>query len=136
MNRIYCKTVPLLGTVTSKCYPLINQNRNLCLIVRGRFSSFHFINKLQQSPRVLVANDSYCAKAYLHSSTKDKDSTVTAKSGSGPLSRKSSVEAWDVDFNNVEDAYKIKSTSELLRALSVFYLCNIQFLVTNGVKVG
>lgn len=41
----------------------------------------------------------------------------------------------EIDFNNVEDAYNSKTTSELFRALFVFHLCNFNWLVSHGLQV-
>lgn len=39
---------------------------------------------------------------------------------------------WDVSFSNVEDAYKSKSNTELMRSLLVFKICGINSIVDNS----
>ena len=73
--------------------------------------------------------------ATIHSSTKNEDTNVAASTGAGTDSQLPFVESWDVDFNDFENAYKHKSTFELLRALLVFNLCSSSYLVSNGLKV-
>jgi len=42
---------------------------------------------------------------------------------------------WNVDFTNFQEAYRSKTLFEIVRATVVFWLCNFNFLVENGIKV-
>lgn len=41
----------------------------------------------------------------------------------------------DLTFGNAEEAFRSKKTSELVRALFVFNLCSVEFLVKNNTEV-
>ena len=49
--------------------------------------------------------------------------------------KQQNVEENAVNFNDTKGAYRSKTTREILRALLVFRLCSINFLVDNNLKV-
>ena len=73
--------------------------------------------------------------SFLHSSSKKDDTSLSANTNSNIIKDNCQSEFLDIDFNNVEDAYNSKTVPELFRALFVFHLCNISWLVANGLQV-
>lgn len=92
---------------------LLKQKYNICL----RIPYYH-------SPltTALCGKLSYCTKSH--------DEWKTKKDIDDPAFKK-----LDLSFENAKEAYKSKTTFNLIRAWFVFELCSIQFLVNNNKKV-
>ena len=68
-------------------------------------------------------------------STAENETKVLVKTTVTTFKDVQQINGLDVTFSNAEEAFRSKKTWELVRALAVFNLCSVNFLVDNNREV-
>lgn len=104
----------LRSTVIRNCSPHLR-------ILEGKYVQLHF---------------SHLGRSKFTSTQRLNQESVTAGGTSNiehdNSTREHPVPVLDLSFNSAKEAYRSKTTPELLRALFVFNMCSIPFLVNNN----
>ena len=143
MNVLFSKSSSVIKCFVSKFDPLSRQF--LVLTTKASITSDEtrrtYKENLKKSPSNLATSietisSNTVPSAYRKSNVKLLRQEDFANKDSSKFGPEDEIHrAWDVDFNDIKDAYKNKSTSEVIRAWLVFRLCNNNFLVTYGLQV-
>ena len=93
---------------------------------------------LSCTERACVLNDQQqraTATAHSLNVTKFADTTEETNSRSSSSGSSGRIERQQLDFTDIQNAFKSKTSFELVRGGLVYQLCTIKFLVDNGLKV-
>lgn len=86
---------------------------------------------------LLINKNGYYNAKFLSSSSRIMSAAASSSSpnANSPSTKIGKRDPLDTSFNNPIDAFKSKTTVELIRAYLVYVLCSSEYLVENNMKV-